>query len=367
MGSEPSAPKTNAAYRDDDGPARLRVAEIVEQQREELGRLSPEITDLHARRVARSAFGAVAFGGGLITFLLSVLGPVLYGSRWPVGASGGGPMLLLLASWVAGGLAYGAAREVAPRLLRKEIAAGLTTTGDARADLARLEAHPPAQRARELTEARERASAALPLMGAGWLAPLTLHLAVYAVGLVISMPWSGDTRLVDFDQWMLVSAILTTQCHALLAHGAWRFAKAARAAPTSEIATVVPGPQSAMYRALLGSLVPGLVTMLAIMVSGKGVEGFGIGLVMMLVMAGLVGVTGLAFVPFMFGRMRKTLAAERGELEEAASRAAEGGLRVAEEEPALRVAAPAAVDEAVVEAEAELEAEAAPVKAAARL
>jgi hypothetical protein len=156
--------------------------------------------------------------------------------------------------------------------------------------LARLESDTVRRAAAHLAGSGEKASVALPMAGISLLAPLGIHLGIWS--LTQGTELGGSRWLEGFDWWIGVSLMLVGVAHATLAILCCVFAgKVSRA---SLVFLKSKSPMSGwgvLGWTVLASCLPGLIA-------------FAIPVVVVLV-------TGLLFIPWMFGSMHRTVVDER--------------------------------------------------------
>ncbi|HVY49258.1 MAG TPA: hypothetical protein VHB21_25380 [Minicystis sp.] len=258
-------------YRDPRQAARLRLEELLDAlARERPARLV--VARIGAARVARVAFGAVGIAGALLVVVAAALG---YGS------DGSGLLSkLLLGSWTAAVLVWVVARTVGMIRARRAVVA-FSPTNDPSRDVAALEARPSPAASTRLAFA----SIALPLAAISLLAPLTLHLAFWA--LVLREPSDG---LATFDPWIVWCFVLAGHAHVVLAAEACRYARRLTSAPLGEV-DVVDGGWRALGVTVFASAFPGVV--------------------LFFVPPVLTAATGVAFVPAVFVATQRLVATER--------------------------------------------------------
>ena len=298
-------------YRDDLAAARIQRDELLARRRGELGDALASAGVVYVDRVARSTAGLAAIGGAILVASLTALNAVtgLLGEpsfvRYPPyrGASGVLTLTLLLA-WIGVVAAYFAGRSSARRALARFASRDGAAGDDVHADLARLRAGVPASRIGEMAAAREGASVTRPLAGFVLLAPLTLHLAIFAFVELMSV--SGLDSLADFDFWLGGSLLAVGHCHVLAALLMRRLGRRMSEAPTEALLCGEPPSLGVLGWTLVASLVPGMIVMFG---------GSSAWTVVMGLIALFVAVTGVAVVPTSAAWMRRRLIAERQALE----------------------------------------------------
>lgn len=238
--------------------------------------LSPA-QELSARRTGRAVFGLALTAGMVVVWMVSFGGA--RGPSW-----GAPPPLLagqaLVAVWLAALLLAGLARSVA----RVAFSADPTPLLEVSGGGPTLPVACPLGIASG-THRAERLEAwglALPLVGLSFAAPLSLH---FVVGALLGV----GAR--DFNQWVALSSILVGHAHLLLAAlaGAYALSLCRRdgAGPALTSASVLGFTTAAA--AIPGIFLLGLPPVLTLL-------------------------TGLLFVPAMFGWARRTVCAERAVL-----------------------------------------------------
>ncbi len=263
-----------STYRDPRFLSRLRFEELLDDVERERP-LREVVTRIGAARAARMAFGIVALAGAAFVVEAAIAGR---------GTDGSGALSeLLLASWAAAIVAWLLARVIAPRVVRRTLAYP-APTGDVDVDVARLEGRP-------LLPSPTRwawAGAALPMAAVSLLAPLTLHLAFWAL-----FVRSTAEMLGEFDPWIVYGLALVGQAHVVLALYACRHAQRLLEAPLGHV-DEIGGAWRALGVTVFASAFPGVV--------------------IFSVPPLLTAVTGALFVPALFSAMKRVVIAERREL-----------------------------------------------------
>jgi hypothetical protein len=263
----------SAIYRDNEVVAASRRDQALARWREELAALSEDVKRIYARRVARSLAGVAAIGaaGAMVV-------ATLVGGR-------GATRFLLLAGPVAV-LAYLVGAILAPRRLAARLRRASEPGPDVWADLARFEDGGPGAIVQAAADRLERVSVALPMIGAAFCLPLTIH---YGYFLWQSHGLEGPD---PFDEWIRLSTVLVGHCHVILAVLCWRYAVRLRRRPTAELAWApARDGWSAWGITTAASIFPGVALLFIPLV--------------------LVAVTGVLFIPAMFRFMSVQVARER--------------------------------------------------------
>jgi hypothetical protein len=244
---------------------------------------------VYEERVGRAAFGAVGVGIALVMFVDAVRLLVV---PWSFVVTTGATQLayLLVAAWPLATVAYVAGRLGARARLGR-LLVPVEPTGDAAADLARLQTSRPSVVLSRLAWAAEKRSVALPMMALSLLAPLTIHAIVCAlVKSQDSEAWFFEEH--GFGTWIAMSVAIVGHAHVALAVCCWRFAGRVRSMHTAELARDSNADWTrAMGVAFVCALVPGVV--------------------LLAIPPVLSLVTGILFVPLMFLRMRRRVLLER--------------------------------------------------------
>lgn len=273
---------SGGVFRDPSQALAAELAALRRQRHAELAALPPALGPLFAWRVARAAGGAVAVVGMAGVFAASLLHIALAG-----GLRVGFDVLSWLAS--AAFAVWGTALAVAwlgriglRRALVHNLRRELEPSGDSFRDLDRLRRLSVPQMAAGMLGRWEGPSLAWPLAGAAMALPLFLHFAVFEVA-------SGfDAPPLSFGAWILLSALLVSHCHVVLARMCYRYGQQlARPRAVGRDDTGL----GAVGLVMAVSLVPGLVL-------------FGIPTI-------LVGLTGAVLVPAMHWDARRTRERER--------------------------------------------------------
>jgi hypothetical protein len=273
------------AYRGLEHVAASRYAELAETREEQIAVLRAARA-AYSRRVARIAGGAVGTLGALFVFGVAIVAALDGRGFMHDPETRGFLTRALLLSWPCAFAVYVGARVLARAKLDALLAKPLARTGDWAHDLSRLELDAPARLVESRAAPLEGWSAALPLVALSFLMPLTLH---YLFVLVTS---GGTTEARSFDEWISVSVAIVGHAHLVLAICAWRFGRKLARRESSELANGVTGDWLKAYGlTLLAGAIPGALFFLIPPI--------------------LVGITGLAFIPFMFVIMKNRVLGER--------------------------------------------------------
>lgn len=279
------------SYRDPRYAASVRLEQLQESGGELRDQIPSEIRAIHARRVARSAAGATAVSGFVLVALATAWNGLTSSSfRAPA------PTFVLLGAALASIAVYVALHLYASAHFDGLVLASFDKSEDTLAKLARMESDNIRRAAARLVASNERASVGLPLAGVGLLAPLTIHLGVWALinaGRPDPMRW-----IQAFDWWIAATLILVGVAHGVLVYLAWRFARIAAESPTRHLERQRPvGGWAALGWTVAGSLLPGIIAIAIPPV--------------------IVFLTGALFVPYSFHAMHRRLVEERNLLESA--------------------------------------------------
>jgi hypothetical protein len=267
------------AYRDDTDGVRIHYEDLRERWDAARTALSGAAS-VHARRTGRIWAGTAGMAGAA-----GVFGATALRFLGDVDALAGVPTALLPVSWLAMAVAYAAGIVVADARLRA-FTDPPRRTGDVRADTVRIEEALPRVDQRARVDAMEQASVVLPMIATALLAPLSIHLVAYvAMGHM-------ETVADQFDKWIAVSAVVVGHAHLALAYLAWRFARAARAATVDGVTSGVAGSG---FRAW------GITVIVSALPSA----------LLFLIPPALTAVTGVLFIPAMWGMMTRRIARER--------------------------------------------------------
>ena len=297
----------STAYRDDLIAARMERDALLERRREALSSVPRAVEDIHALRAARILAGKAAIGCVVALVLVALHGFV----AWTLSPSSPGHLdgrltVMLLSAWIVVAAAYSAGRALGARAFRREIARPADLTGDIRADVERLRDSPPLRGVRDLVQGNTIRSVAYPLAGLVVIVPLSLHLLFFFV-LVLFNGQSFVRSSAYFDTWIAASLIVVGHAHLVLIFLARRYAQRLAALSIQELdRSPPPGGMAALAYTLVASLLGGVIGMF---VNTTG------GLIGTLVLGLIVGVTGMAFVPWSFNSARRRLVRERGVLE----------------------------------------------------
>jgi len=279
------------SYRDPRYAASIRLEQLQESGGELRDHIPSEIRAIHARRVARTAAGGLAVIGFVLVVLASIWNGLTSSSlRAPA------PTFVLLGAVVASVAIYAVLYLRASARFDSLVLASFDRSEDPLARLARLESNSIRRAAAKIVAGEERASLGLPLAGLGLLAPLTIHLAVWAL---INAGHADPMRWVQsFDWWIAATLILVGVAHGVLVYLAWRFARIAGETATRELSWRRPvGGWAALGWTVAGSLLPGVIAIAIPPV--------------------IVFLTGVLFVPYSFHAMHRRLVEERNLLESA--------------------------------------------------
>ncbi len=225
----------NAPYRNATELIAEEAEALRETRREEVRALPAALRQLYLRRQGRIAFGLTVSVGAVLMFA-SLLGCE-------------GQTYMLISSWALGLAAAVIARAKARRTWGKALALPVATH-EPHQGLAALQAFEPRARALALVQPLEHASTAWPLIAVSLLGPLTLHLFVFLLmsgGAIMTEAWTTlHSTLMDFDGWIVLSAILVGIAHLVFVWASWDFLKLRR-------------PWRSLMWATLTSAVPGAI------------------------------------------------------------------------------------------------------------
>jgi hypothetical protein len=284
----------DALYRDTNEPVRRELAAKIAARRRELVDAAAR-RRLYAARVGRSA------GGAAMAATLLVGGPLLGLLDRPVYLHGTLLTMVLLSSWGVGLVAWQLARCLAGWRFDRWLAAMPEVLDAWAADpdpcraLAWLDVTPsPARAVHRRIDRWQTAALALPMVACSLAAPLTLHYLVVLVFDAIGAlsPGYGSTfsEVRSFDGWIAISAVVVGHAHLVLAGHAVLFARRLRRLP----AGAAP-PEGAGWGALMWAVVASAVP----------------SAIFVLIPPALTFVTGLVFVPLMYGAASRTFVRER--------------------------------------------------------
>lgn len=280
-------------YRNLDAVVDERITRFRARRAEE--RPSDEaVTRVFAARKARIATGTVGMVGGLTMFVGAL------GSSHPSFVVDRSPLTTytLIGAWaalgVSGALAWGLARRRAGLELRREPVG----SGDAHADLARIEAADPLGKLRTTTSMLEVGSTALPLTAASLLVPLTLH-GLIAVAACAATGTSLTAK--DFAEWIMASIALVGFAHLALVVQVVLWARSLRCREATQLRQ---GIHTTWARTLA-------VTAAVALVPAIGLAPMHL---LALLPAVIVLATGSAFVPLLFLSTVRCLRRERAVL-----------------------------------------------------
>jgi hypothetical protein len=293
-----------SAYRSLDSVLGERIAELRERRERDWLQIDV-VTRVIARRVARAVGGWAGTVAAIVAFALALISWIdppwtstpsdMWHTREEMRTTAthvllGGWLVALALAWIARPIA----RLLVAPILRRD---HFVPTGHAAADLARLEAADPLRRAVRQAMRWERASAALPLVAASLLAPLSLH---WIAASAMSAMGGESLKASDYGQWIGISVVIVGHAHLVLAIFCTLWAFRLRVVSTDEIRSGVrKGWASALGWTTAASCIPGLI--------------------LVAIPPLLVVLTGIVFIPAMFHVMARTVERERLALETAAA------------------------------------------------
>jgi len=242
----------------------------------------------YERRAARNAAGVVATAGGVVLFVVALVGAWADG-RWLDGSAyPRASVLVLVAADLMSVIVYALARLVARASFGYQSRQTFVCSGNPVEDLARLETSSPQCMLERRTSRWELGSALWPLLGTSLLMPLTIHAAFIAL-------IGGPSYVADVGRWISTSAIVVGHAHVVLCICAFRYARFLARSPAAEIeARGFVDWVRALGFTTLTAAVPGALL-------------FGVPPLLTLV-------TGLLFVPAMYVLLRRHLLEERAAL-----------------------------------------------------
>jgi hypothetical protein len=293
-----------SAYRSLDSVLGERIADLREK-RERDGLQVDVVTRIVARRVARAVGGWAGTVAAIVAFAMALISWVdppwtstptdTWHTREEMRTTA---THVLLYGWLFGLALAWVTRPIARLVLAPIVRRDrFVPTGHAAVDLARLEAADPLRRAVRLAMSWERGSAALPLVAASLLAPLSLH---WLAGSALSAMGGDSLHASDYGQWIGISVVIVGHAHLVLAIFCTIWAFRLRGLGTDEIRSGVRrGWASALGWTTAASCIPGLV--------------------LVAIPPLLVVLTGIVFIPAMFHVMARIIVRERLALETAAA------------------------------------------------
>ena len=233
---------------------------------------------IYAKRVGRIAAGAAGLGTiGAMSMVFLVTG-----NHRALAA-------FFVAAWVAMGLAYLMGRTLGAFKLKRLLQTAFGSSGDLFFDLARLDRGRPEAVAFYHAQALERPSLQLPLLALSLLAPLSIHMLV---GVVIF-----GTTLGGFGEWIVTSAVLVGHAHITLGlFSLYHVVYLQRELDGEQLSSGTSRGLVALMWTVAASAIPGVV--------------------LICIPPLLVGLTGLVFVPWMFGWSSSRAVLERIALSE---------------------------------------------------
>lgn len=281
------------AYRGVDAILEDRLARFRERRDSEraAGEMAARV---FAARAGRIAAGVVAAAIGLAMFIVGLT--AISSDRACEACT-----LLLAAGWIAGAAAMAIARAWAfahtGSALRREPA----LTGDAAADLARINATDPLGELRACAIAFETKSVAFPLAAISLLAPLTIH---GAISLVACVATDTEHATRDFGCWIAESAIFVGLAHMAVLVQVVLWARSLRQRETTRI-------RNKLHKSWALNL---LITTGVALVPGIFVVGNSAMATLALIPPALVLLTGASFLPFTYVATARRLERERAML-----------------------------------------------------
>ncbi len=261
------------SYRDADAALRARRSELILARRGELTEVDGALKQVYARRVARSAAGVAAIVGAATLPVVAL-------------TAQHGMTAFLLGTVPLVGLVYVIARAVARAGLVPGLARSLREGPDVYADVERLERLDGQALTAEAVDRLEARSVALPMIGISLVSPLLIHFVFFVAALA---PMGGHYP-DDFDSWIKMSLVLVAHAHVVLAVMCWRFARRLARLPVAQLGQA-PSGWSAWGVAVAAAALPGAL--------------------LVMIPPAIVAVTGVLFVPALFGAMRRRVARER--------------------------------------------------------
>lgn len=276
-----------ASYRDPRYAASIRLEQLRERFHGRAENIPAEMTQVYARRTARSWAGGVAVAG-FAAMVVATAERAFNEETWDA-KIGVHPTTMLLAAVVLSLATYVVARLVAPRSFPRRVWASFDQSEDELTRVARFEGDDIQVAAARIVDAREKWSLGLPIAGIALLAPLSSHLVIWALvgGELASSRW-----LDKFDTWIGLSLVLVGLAHVALAVLGLYFARKVRDASFSQLSAASPvGGWAALGITVAVSLVPGVIALAIPPI--------------------LVLITGLPIVPGLFRHMYRTALEER--------------------------------------------------------
>jgi hypothetical protein len=284
-------------YRSANDALRRRRDELVLERQFELLALPEAVSSVYVRRRARADSGVM----GIVAAAALVLAAAL---------QQGGLTTILQLAWVSMAAVYVVSRLAARRRVRAEMAQAFLPTDDVDEDVRRLAELRPARVVKELADAVEWRSIAMPMTALAMLLPLSLHY------LFVTVVQLGAPIEAEFDAWISLSLLCVGHCHVVLAAQAWRFAR--QASHTGDVFSVGLLADRSGWHAwgltIASSVVAGTLLLVVLPVAGIAVPALVVPLAisaLVVVAPAVVAVTGLTFIPPMFSRMGKKIREER--------------------------------------------------------
>lgn len=197
-------------FRDPTEGATARRADLLRRRRDELVMMPHAIRRVYVARRARTAASvAVALLGSA---LLVIAAKPAWAAVLAMGLPGINPAVLctlIIAMWLVGLFAYFAARAFDEHRFAIAMTRLVMPGADINADVERLSHENPDQAARDMAHRLEVRSAALPVLAAGVLLPVT---ALYAAAIYRSGGWP---QIAGFEAAVAVHANMLLACAAV--------------------------------------------------------------------------------------------------------------------------------------------------------
>lgn len=275
-------------YRSDEEPLKERFAALQEKAERAWAQAHP-MHEMYRTRLRRKVAGVAGMGGAAIV----CIGVLFVYGRWLPEVSlvlllFAAPLVGLLSGWLAGSWAQDQAMSRHRRLIEGE--------GDLRLSVERLTQYQPEREIAQQVQALGHISIAAPLMALSLLSPLLIHIT-FLGALEISSPTPFNWKFWnDAAEWIGISLIIVGHCHLVLAYLSRKYTKEMSSATSSQLEHLSDKGWRAWGVTTASSLFPGVLLI--------GIPVF------------LVGLTGVAFIPLMFGWAKRTLLREQRRLEE---------------------------------------------------
>jgi hypothetical protein len=256
------------AYRNDLDILRSQITQLRKRYISELFSLSPVFFDVYQRRLGRIWAGFAGVAGATFLGLYAIVEGNPNATHVLLGA--------ILFPFVAALIS----RLFVGRLLLQRLLSRIFESDEPHLLYERLRSESAKKNLKDSIERLEQLSVGLPLVALSLLAPLTIHLLFFFL--------LGSNSLQSFDNWILGSLLLVGHSHIILACYSWSYSRTLAESPTSDFSSLGRRGWAVLWIVTACSLFPGVIFT-----------------------SSAVFITGLFFVPAMFGWASWALSKER--------------------------------------------------------